>query len=678
MSTQFNWDFDEEDEMLDMAAEGKPWWGRPLFLIITLLVLGLIGLGGWVYARNQLATEEEARRAEVQTVLDQAHDAYAAGDGRSFFATQSLDPAWQAIQLQPQNQQLYQDKPVATRAELLDDVLLVNATWPTESEPLQRILFFQWQGGRLVQIPNAPGYWGTRSSLDFEWGNLLIYEIDTTWQQEIGDFVTQTILDHCSPNCNRDTIPFTLVLDDDYQPTAVSNDIHVPSPRLIGLTEEGEPSQLFWQQLEATLIDRLTPATLRFAIPQTSSTDAQIIQILTHLEAAQRYMDVNPDITIEIVALDSTPDRNLADWLALDDVVALSIERVPPETTDLAPYLLEFDGVAMSPTPAMLSKGLVHDLTDYTVTDPDFDESDFYEQVWQGILWRDRVWMVPRQATMQLVYYDQEAYATVGMRPPETNWTWDEMGVHLRALTIDPPVTLATSSGYVDPTTSTLFAYAYNWNNNCEETATVRCGRTLTSQDVTAALNWYQQLTTQPNYVANLAESDPQKRLDQVRGWQITQRTVATWVDEPHMYENYSLNGPVGVLPFPGSGGFDGVTPLEIQGGIVMQTSERPFATWQWLKFLSYHESPLQSRHIPARPSVATSSGFWTALPPGLGDTMRNAFPFARPIMLAEQQAITWEKVLAVTEESVPAEDAAQSTNDLAWFLGDWRLESGE
>lgn len=666
MSTQFNWDFDEEDEMLDVAAERGAWWGkRPLLAIIPLVIIVLIGLGGWLYVRSQVAAEEEARRQEVQVVLDAAHEAYVAGNGSQFFATQSLDPAWQATQLQPLNQQLYQNKPVVTRAEQLEDVVLVNATWQTETEPLQRILFFQWQGGRLVQIPNAPVYWGIRSRVEHDWGDILHYEIDARWQTEIADFVAQTIVEHCPQGCVSNSVPFTLELATDYQPTAVSDEIRVPSPRLVGLTEAGEPSELFWQQLEETLIDRLTPATIRFAIPQTGSLDFQIDLINIHLEAARLFMAQNPAMSVEIVALDSTPDKSLAGRLGLAAEVT-----VLPVAGTINEMLPAFDGVAISPTQELLSQGWVRDLTAYTDSDPTFDSTDFYEQVWQGIVWRDRVWMVPRQASMQLVYFDPLAYETVGIRPPTSSWTWDEMGVHLRALTTDPPVTLTTSKGFVDATTDTLFAYAYNWNNSCQETATVRCGRDLTNHDVTAALTWYQQLSAQPDYIANISDLDLEARRDRVRGWQRTRRTAATWVDEPGMYEGYALNGPVGVVPFPGSTSFEGVTPLSIQGSIIMQSSKRPFATWQWLKFVSHHASPAQSRYIPARPSVASETDFWLSLPPNLGEAMRTAFPTARPVMIAEQQAITWEQVVAVTEAAVPAETAAQENTTLRWFLG--------
>ncbi len=111
-------------------------------------------------------------------------------------------------------------------------------------------------------------------------------------------------------------------------------------------------------------------------------------------------------------------------------------------------------------------------------------------------------------------------------------------------------------------------------------------------------------------------------------------------------YEFNLLLSPVGVVPFPGSDRFDGITPLWLRGSYISQHSEQPLAVWRWLKFLSY-QSPA-SRVIPARPSVAAETGYWTVLPRPLGDVMRTAFPFARPVTIEEQGMLTWEMVTAV------------------------------
>jgi hypothetical protein len=120
------------------------------------------------------------------------------------------------------------------------------------------------------------------------------------------------------------------------------------------------------------------------------------------------------------------------------------------------------------------------------------------------------------------------------------------------------------------------------------------------------------------------------------------------------------------VVPFPGSDRFDGISPLWVQGAFISQQSERPYAMWQWLKFLSY-QAPT-SRMIPARPSVAEAVGFWKFLPLPLGNAMRAAFPFARPVTIEDQTRLTWAQVTAVTSGNLSLAEAARQQLDTSWF----------
>ncbi|MCB9433576.1 MAG: extracellular solute-binding protein [Ardenticatenaceae bacterium] len=673
MSNQFEWEFDEEREMEEPAAPPpKPswwplsWWRkRPLLLLILLVGLLLGGGGGWRYARLQLEQTENALKADAQTVLDAAHAAYLDGDASRFFATQSLDPGWRAAQLRPENQVALAAGLTATRAEQHDDILWINASWHGDAGVQQRILFFQWQGGQLVQIPTDPRYWGTRVGEPQAWGRLVLYEVDRPWANEVTAFVADTIADLCAADCVADRLPLTIILDDRFEETAVSGELRLPSPRLLGLDENGEPGSLFWQRLREGLTDALTPATIRFLVPQNKDRDFQLAQMNIYYAAAQDFMAANPHITIELVAVDNGTGGNLTDQLRRSGIEATIIATEPGSEALL---LSQFDAVGTPPTEAMLQAGLVRDLTRMANTDPTFDPADFYEQVWQGIIWRDRAWMIPYAASMRLVYYDQEAYEQAGLRPPSLRWTWDEMAVNLRGLTTNPPLTMPTSLGFIDASTDTLYAYAYNWNNVCGESATVRCQHRLATQNVAAALAWYQGLQAQPNFMPDLTTLTAQEREDRVRGEQMLRRQIAVWVDAPSTYEDYQFGRPIGIVPFPGSDRFDGITPLEVWGTFMTQGSKRPLATWQWLKYISHYPLPLPLRTLPARPSTAAQIGFWEAMPPPLADAMRTAFPFARPIRLDEKEAITWEMITAVINGSQTPEEAAGGETAVSWF----------
>jgi hypothetical protein len=125
----------------------------------------------------------------------------------------------------------------------------------------------------------------------------------------------------------------------------------------------------------------------------------------------------------------------------------------------------------------------------------------------------------------------------------------------------------------------------------------------------------------------------------------------------------------MGVVPFPGSDHFDGVTPLSVEGNFISQHSERPLAVWQWLKFLSYQRPAPRFRLAPARASVADQTHYWASLPRPLGEAMRTAFPFARPILLEEQAYFSWELLAAVVSGELTAVEAGQRQPKLVWFV---------
>lgn len=369
-------------------------------------------------------------------------------------------------------------------------------------------------------------------------------------------------------------------------------------------------------------------------------------------------MALNPGITIELVELEALPEN-------------------------LSTLALEFDGAAVPPTEAMLAAGQVHDLTDFISSDPDFDKADFYEQIWQGTLWRDRNWFMPVAAEMLNLYYDTTYYRLAGHAEPSSRWTWDEMVQDVSSIVDDQPELNELVWGFLDVGLDSLFSYAYNWNNQCSETATVYCQTPLSTDNVAAALEWYKQLAGQPGQMPDLSgelsdvfSATEMSALETVLGeerqtllllnFQGSRRKAAIWVDSPVNYEFNLLLSPVGVVPFPGSDRFDGITPLWLRGGFISQQSERPLAVWQWLKFLSY-QSPAP-RFIPARPSVAAEMAYWTVLPRPLSDVMRTAFPFARPVTMEELGMLRWDQVMAVVSGELSAEEAAQDQPAIHWF----------
>ncbi|MEJ2746445.1 MAG: hypothetical protein P8183_00775, partial [Anaerolineae bacterium] len=261
--------------------------------------------------------------------------------------------------------------------------------------------------------------------------------------------------------------------------------------------------------------------------------------------------------------------------------------------------------------------------------------------------------------------YEKEAFRMAGLSQPSLRWTWKEMEQYLAALD-EAQIYSSTWRQYLffDGGRDALFSYAYNWRNPCPDAIPADCHQPIPPENAAAALGWYRQMVAQPHYMADVVSLSPEERAQSpYRLW------AAIRVDEPVFYEHWSqVTGPLGVVPFPGSERFDGVTPLWVEGAFISQHSAHPHAVWEWLKFLSYQAPSPRFRLIPARPSIAQQTNYWNALPRPLSEAMRAAFPFARPVTLADQVYFSWDQLTAVLTNQLTPTEAARRPTPITWF----------
>jgi ABC-type glycerol-3-phosphate transport system substrate-binding protein len=81
-------------------------------------------------------------------------------------------------------------------------------------------------------------------------------------------------------------------------------------------------------------------------------------------------------------------------------------------------------------------------------------------------------------------------------------------------------------------------------------------------------------------------------------------------------------------VPYPLGEGTISTSPFGVRCAMISQGSQHPHEAWLWLKFLSEHwlvtaDQVDRYQYIPARISVADSSGFWNELPETVEDTVR-------------------------------------------------------
>jgi len=635
MGAHFHWQTDTEFAPPEPEKPPRP-SDALAFWLVTAVILLALGLG-WAVSRQRVGRFQAERQEDVQAMLDLERQAFLAGDGDLFYSFLTADAAWRAAQLLPEQRDAWRAGYTVTGIDAQADFVRANVDWVEGGQRYQRLLFFAARDGRLRHAATDPRFWGQAQQRTTSWGEIHYSEVDEQWVGDLAAFVEQTVAALCAAPCVPGRVPLTLVVADDYEETAVPRTLRIPSPRLLALDENGWPAGPFWQLFAARLRAYLLPATIRFALPPA---DFLGLHLFNYQEIAARFMAANPHIRIELVTLDTIPD----------DYHALS----------------QFDGAAFPPSAAMIAAGAVYDLTPLADTDPEFFPGDFYEQIWQGAVWQDRLWLMPQAAGMRLIFINKDFYRQAGLKEPPLRWTWQEMESNLQALkgpvaAVDSPLNYAV---FVDAGPDSLYAYAYNWQTNCAESTAVRCQTSLTPERVAAALAWYQQLATQPGLLPDLPEVGTRARLRRRWNWQ-----AAVRVEEPVYYEHFLQMSSLGVTTFPGSDRFDGITPLWVEGSFILQQSQNKRAAWEWLKFLSF-EAPLpRYRLAPARPSVAEETAYWQTLPRPLGDPLRAAFPFAQPVGLAEKEYFGVEAITAVLTRQLSPLQAAQRQPRLTWFV---------
>lgn len=642
MSSQFDWQFEEGPS--NGTPQRPPGRIRGALRFWLALGLGLaLFIGVYGAFRLRQASQVEASREAAQAVVDEMAAACAAGDGHRYFATQSADPGWQATQLHPRQTAVFCDDVTVSRARQDGEQLEANLIWEDATGRWQRAAFFGQTVDGLVMTPPPVDAYGPTISMSYPWGTLLLPESEADFAPAIEQFVGQ-VVDEATcfdSRCGTAALPFTLHLRPDFAQTAAPYVLFVPLPRLVALDDSGQPGAPFWELLEQTLVAHLTPGTIRFAVPSI------LLQVIDFERAAGVFMRLNRDVDVEIVP------------------VALH-----PEEPDAS--LLAYDGAAYTPDLALLASGGVLDLTDFAQTDPQLDEADFYEQVWQGAFWNERQWIFPQAGQLRLLYFDCCVYETANMPAPSLRWTWAEMEQDAAELLargrVDPATAWQGRYGLADATYDLLFAYAYNQQTACRGLVPASCGEDLRSSDVAAALSWYREMTVEQALMPPVAGLRPDERTSFMVNRQAVRRDAAIWVDEPVNYEHQIQNFRVEVRPFPGSDRFDGVTPVWVHGSFISATSERPRDVWRWLRFLSYRPLNGPLRYVPARPSVAAQMQYWDRLPGPLRDGLRAAFPFGRPVSFADEGRFSREQLEAVAAGRLSPTDAAQQTRPVRWF----------
>ena len=633
MSVEFDWQVSEDEfEENEYHQRSTPPWMRWGGMLVLLAVIGAVGGGLWwrVYS-----AELQLRRS-AQFILDFEHDAYIDGDGDLLFSVYDPDDlTFQSVQLRPDQQAVHAAGVEVTHAELHNDTIWANTEWQQDETTYQRINFFQQTENGLLHIANDPNYWGEWRETPFDWGNLRLRSADSQWAKEIGERVS-LVLNRAGPTRENET-QLTVVIREDFDVSTLPNVINYPSPRLLGLDEDGELADRYLTGLEHSIDNYFRPITIRFGVPHRAS-----IEPLTgHLKrfAADFSKQYEPrQISVEFVTVDAASDAAV-DWLP---------------TVDAALW---------TPTEQLIKQGHLIDLTDFASGDAAFDHGDFYEQAWRSAWWDNRMWMVPWATSFNLIYYDRQPFRDMSLDQPDADWSWNELNAALNQLaSVD-----LDKRPFIDPTRDTVYAYALAQDTRCLNRDD--CVPELTEDGILAALRWYRELAGESGVAVDLSSVPVNQQLAATLKALSAHKDVSVWIDSPIWYEYQLGLQTTAIVPqMPISAETPLVLPVRVTGMVLSQATEHPYWAWQWVNFLSHQTPPSDlRRHVPARPSVVRQSQFWAWLPEQLAGPMQAALPYSRPILIGEERYLTWEMLArAVQAESVNAISA--EPEPIRWF----------
>lgn len=626
---EFNWEIDEDQTELNDPSDpnqGQNNRRRRLILLIGLtLTVALVGGGlyGWI------RLEDQRTKNRIQTTIDLQVEAAMTGDGDRFFAGFSDTLGFRSWLMHPIFFQYWEGNPTIIDLDFQTNEIWALTEWELPGEPnRQRYLFFDNTQGTPQLISTSLTYWGSSERFEQPWGSLDLYRPDLPLEEELSRKIGQMLEERCGEECP------TLSIELRPTPTLGENQssLQIPSPHVYGLTPVGQPVAAYWEMVENRIADIFRQETIRVAIPERLAQPFEPIEL--------GYEIAFPNRQVDLVTYD-------------------------PEEIDFNQMMPQVDAIFFDPTLETVISGHLLDLTPFTARPTEFDRLDLYAQLWAAPWWEDRLWYIPIDAEISLVYADPKFFRDAGVDFPavsslEGGWDWTVLEETMVELTQSGGL----KWGMVGRDPDLLLSAAYNSANRCEEVVTVRCNLTLTPADLEVAFDLY----AQHNGIISISTEGniSERNSSYLSEASISSGKTALWISYPEKYETYLDSRNVTILPFPRSDHSASISPLRLRGAAISAHSEYPHTAWEFINYLSYQQ--IGPRRIPLRPSVANASRFWQNIPEPLGTFMRDTFPASRPVRLGENEYFSDELLRAIEDGSRTPTEAANSRRKLNWF----------
>lgn len=343
------------------------------------------------------------------------------------------------------------------------------------------------------------------------------------------------------------------------------------------------------------------------------------------------------------------------------------------------------DVLATGVSRASGEQGLLLDISPFLEADTAVSADDFYPGVLEQYQWNGGTWGLPMTVNFELIYFDKDAFDEAGLTYPEAGWSWDDLAAAAQALTVREGDEVVRW-GFVQPYPNAL-AFVQGQAGELVDQSTDPPTIRLDDPEVVEAVQWYADLflTLEAAPYFPPADEEESSALSLPEGYSLIEEgKAAMWPEHSATWSYRSQQGNLGIVPYPVSSANDKSTPIYTEGMAISAGTNKPDAAWAWLAFLSDQQKGTalvgsDPGSLPARRSVAESSGFWDNVDEELGVAYRYAVDHAYASVYVDwgyeafNEAITAvlaeEKDVAVA--LADAQIAAEAARDEALTTGD-------
>ena len=334
-------------------------------------------------------------------------------------------------------------------------------------------------------------------------------------------------------------------------------------------------------------------------------------------DTVQAFEDANPNVQVRLVSINKLLELDLLDGDWPDDAWQRLASRA--------------DVINLNADRDAVEQGLIRDLSALIQADPNFQQDDFYPGALRSSQWDGGTWSLPTELLFDLILYDKDAFDEAGIAYPEPGWTWDDFLAKAKALTVRDGDRI-TQWGFVQPWSNHLPFIEGRVGALIDETSEPPEPR-FDQSEVIEAVRGYADLYLKEEVVPYFEPPDEDQGLFEFEGQALVENgQAAMWREFSSNWAFRRVQGNRGVAPYPvnapGSQSALGTTPMQTEGVCMSAGTAHPEVAWRWMDFVGRQESARLGPFIeflPARRSVAQSSGFWDKVDEELGGALRYA-----------------------------------------------------